>query len=79
MIVIAMMINISSFGMAQSYKVAIGQLPTIESFKSLVKAIGEAAGATFDVQVVPNARALYLIGNQARRYSGSEEGQFEKL
>jgi polar amino acid transport system substrate-binding protein len=49
---------------AQSYKVAIVQVSTSESFKALVEAIGAATGAKFEVQVVPSSRVAYLVENK---------------
>jgi polar amino acid transport system substrate-binding protein len=46
---------------AQTYKVAISQIASSAIMEQLVKAIADAAGVTFDIQVVPAARAVYLI------------------
>jgi ABC-type amino acid transport substrate-binding protein len=48
---------------AQSYKVALKDLPTSQYYKDLMAAIAEVSGAKFDVQVVPGPRAVYLISN----------------
>ena len=49
---------------AKDYKVAIMQLPTAESFASFFRALGDATNNTFEIQIVPPARAIYLIENK---------------
>jgi polar amino acid transport system substrate-binding protein len=49
---------------AQTYKVAIVQVSTSESFKQLVLAIGEVMKVNFEVQIVPGTRAAYLVENK---------------
>jgi ABC-type amino acid transport substrate-binding protein len=61
-IILAFVFN--AFAFAKEYKVAIMQLPTSESFASFFKAIGDATNNTFDIQIVPPARAIYLIENK---------------
>lgn len=51
-------------GTAQSYKVALVQVSTSDTFKALLEAIGTATGAKFEVQVVPSARVAYLVENK---------------
>jgi polar amino acid transport system substrate-binding protein len=52
------------FAYAEKFKVAVAQLPTTDTYKALALAIAEAGGNSFDIQVVPNARAAYLIENK---------------
>ncbi len=46
---------------AQAYKVAISQIASSATMESLAKAIAAAMGVTFEIQVVPATRAVYLI------------------
>jgi ABC-type amino acid transport substrate-binding protein len=48
---------------AETYKVAIIQLQTSGVIESLAKALAEAEGVTFEIQIVPSARAVFLIEN----------------
>jgi polar amino acid transport system substrate-binding protein len=48
---------------AKEYKAAVKQLPTTDYFVKLLKSVVEATGNTVAVQVVPPARADYLIAN----------------
>lgn len=54
---------------AQSYKVALAQIPTTDYYKSLAMAIGEVSGAALDIQIVPLARSVYLIENKQIDFS----------
>jgi polar amino acid transport system substrate-binding protein len=49
---------------AREFKVAITQTPTSDVFTTFIKAIAEASGNTVAVQVVPRARAVYLIESE---------------
>jgi polar amino acid transport system substrate-binding protein len=49
---------------AKEYKVAVNQISTSDYYVNLTKAIGEVTGNTFDIQVVPRARCIYLIENK---------------
>jgi polar amino acid transport system substrate-binding protein len=49
---------------AKEYKVAVNQISTTDYYVNLMKAIAEITGNTFDIQVVPRARAIYLIENK---------------
>jgi ABC-type amino acid transport substrate-binding protein len=46
---------------AKEYKAAVKQLPTTDFFTKLLKAVVEATGNTVNIQVVPPARADYLV------------------
>jgi len=50
---------------AQSYKVAIMQLPATALYQELMLAIANEAGAKIDIQVVPPARALALVESKS--------------
>ncbi len=52
------------FTWAKEFKAAVKQLPTTDTYIAILKAIVEATGNTVDVQVVPPARADYLIENK---------------
>jgi hypothetical protein len=49
---------------ADSFKVAMMNLPTQETFKNLLAAIADLTKNSFDIQVVPPARTAYLIENK---------------
>jgi polar amino acid transport system substrate-binding protein len=55
---------LSTAAYAQSYKVAVAQIPTTEYYKNLAMAIAESSGLNFDIQAVPLARSVYLIENK---------------
>jgi polar amino acid transport system substrate-binding protein len=63
-IAVSFVLVFTAFIYAKDYKVAVYQLPTAESFASLIKAIGEATNNNFDIQIVPPARGVYLVENQ---------------
>jgi polar amino acid transport system substrate-binding protein len=46
-----------------NYKVALKELPTTDIYSNILKSIAEATGNTFEIQVVPPARAEYLVIN----------------
>jgi polar amino acid transport system substrate-binding protein len=48
---------------AKEYTVALKQLPTTDTYANILKSIAEVTGNTFNIQVVPPARAEYLIEN----------------
>jgi polar amino acid transport system substrate-binding protein len=49
---------------AKEYKAAVKELPTTDTYKSRLTAIVEASGNTVAIQVVPPARADFLIENK---------------
>ncbi len=49
---------------AKEYKVAVNQISTTEYYVNLVKALAEATNNTFNYEVVPRARCIYLIENK---------------
>lgn len=49
---------------AADYSAVVIQLPGSDAYVTLFNAIGEATGKTFDVQVVPPARAAALVENK---------------
>lgn len=57
----ALMLCFAISASAETYKVAIIQLPTSEMFKKLFIALGEATNNIFSTEVVPPARATALI------------------
>jgi polar amino acid transport system substrate-binding protein len=59
LITIALMAGVSVW--AQTYKVAIMQLPAANVYRDLMLAIAQEAGAKLDIQVVPVARAVGLV------------------
>jgi polar amino acid transport system substrate-binding protein len=63
--VIALLLVLLSCTMAvaETYKVAILQISATNTMVDLAKALADAQGVTFDIQVVPSARAVYLIEN----------------
>ena len=63
LISISLVLGISAW--AQTYKVAIMELPATAVYRDLVSAIAEEAGAKVDIQVVPTARALALVESKA--------------
>jgi len=48
---------------AKEYSVAIYQLPTSDAFVNLFKVMGETTNNSFNTQIVPPARGVYLIEN----------------
>jgi ABC-type amino acid transport substrate-binding protein len=48
---------------AKDYKVAVFNVGTSEIFVSFLKSMAEATNNKFEIQTVPNARALYLLEN----------------
>ena len=48
---------------AKEYSVAVYDIPTSKYFVDLFKAIGETTNNSFNVQLVPPARGVYLIEN----------------
>jgi hypothetical protein len=48
---------------AETFKVALVDLPSADNIATFFAAMGEATNNTFDVQKVPSARASYLIDN----------------
>jgi len=46
---------------AKNYKAAIAELPNTDYFVKLLKGIGEETNNTFEVEVVPKSRSIYLI------------------
>jgi polar amino acid transport system substrate-binding protein len=61
---IALLSAIAAAVGAQTYKAAIVQVSTSETFKSLLMAIGEEMKVTFDAQIAPGARTTFLIENK---------------
>jgi hypothetical protein len=59
-----LVLGLATFAGAQTYKVAIMQVPAAEVYRTFIKALGEATNTTFDIQVVPPARTVYLIENK---------------
>jgi polar amino acid transport system substrate-binding protein len=49
---------------AKEYKAAVYQLPTSDTYVNLLKAIAEATGNNFDIQIVPSARGVYMVENK---------------
>ncbi len=49
---------------AKEYKVAVKELPATEQYIAMIKAIIEASGNTATFQVLPPARADYVISNK---------------
>jgi polar amino acid transport system substrate-binding protein len=49
---------------AEQFKVALVELPSSANIATFFTAMGEATNNTFDVQIVPSARAVYLIDNK---------------
>jgi polar amino acid transport system substrate-binding protein len=45
-------------------KVALAQLPTSDTFSALMKGIAEETGANFSIDMMPRARAIYLVENK---------------
>jgi polar amino acid transport system substrate-binding protein len=66
-IILSVMLSFTmlSFSTAAVINVAISQLSpaTTETFKNYMLAIAEETNSTFEIQIVPAARALYLIEN----------------
>jgi polar amino acid transport system substrate-binding protein len=49
---------------AETFKVALPQVPTSGFYTDLFKAVSEVTGATFDIVQMPRARTLYLLENK---------------
>jgi polar amino acid transport system substrate-binding protein len=62
-IVASIVLCFGTLAYAKEYKVAIKDLPTASEFVAMIKEIIEASGNTASIQVVPQARADYMVSN----------------
>ena len=82
--VISLLLCLTFTASATTYKVAIMKLPQADSYKNLFAAIGEATGNTFEIEIVPPARASNMIENklvdvQVPRIQGKSEAYNKTL
>ena len=64
MLVLAGLFVFPVFGAFSQYRAAVLELPTSEQYVNLVKAIAADRKVTIEVEVVPTARASFLLRNQ---------------
>jgi polar amino acid transport system substrate-binding protein len=62
-LLVSIIVLLSSFLNAKEYKAAIKQLATTDTYVNLINAIGQESGNSFNIQIVPPARADFLVEN----------------